>query len=138
MVVLIALFAMICWGIAPIFGKLGLSDLDPLVGLAYRTYLSTALLTGWMIRDNTFSKMAGVSLKSIIFLGIEGILATLVGDLAYYAAIKYGEISIVTLIMSCSPIISIIMAILIFDEQLTPVKFVGAGLIVIGLTLIVR
>ena len=138
MVVLIALFAMVCWGIAPIFGKLALKDLDPLVGLAYRTYLSTALLTGWLIRGKTFSKMEGISLKSIIFLGIEGLLATLVGDLAYYAAIKYGEISIVTLIMACSPIISIIMAVILFDEQVTPQKFFGAAFIVAGLILIVH
>ena len=138
MVILISLFAMVCWGIAPIFGKLGLTDLDPLAGLAYRTYLSTALLTGWVIRSNTFSKMEGVPLKTIIFLGIEGLLATLVGDLAYYAAIKYGEISTVTLIMSCSPVISIIMAVILFNEPISPPKFIGAALIVIGLTLIVR
>lgn len=138
MVILISLFAMVCWGIAPIFGKMGLTDLDPLTGLAYRTYLSAALLTGWVLRSKTFSNMEGVSLKSIIFIGIEGLLATLVGDLAYYVAIKYGEITTVTLIMSCSPVISIIMAIILFDESMTISKLIGTALIVVGLTLIVR
>lgn len=138
MITLIALFAMICWGIAPIFGKLGLVDIDPLVGLAYRTYLSTALLTGWVIRSNTFSKMQGVPLMTIIFLGIEGLLATLVGDLAYYTAIKHGQVSTVTLIMSCSPVISIIMAVLLFNETMSVSKLIGTALIVIGLTMIVR
>ncbi|NLJ40547.1 MAG: EamA family transporter [Clostridiales bacterium] len=138
MVVLIAVFAMICWGVAPIFGKMGLKDVDPIVGLAYRTYISAALLTGWMLKGNTFAKMGGVPIKTMVFLGIEGLLATLVGDLAYYAAIKYGEISTVTLIMSCSPIISIIMAVLIFNESMSIPKFIGTALIVIGLTMIMR
>lgn len=135
---MLALFAMICWGLAPVFGKLGLSKIDPLSGLIIRTYISAALLTGFIFRKGIIAPFREISLKSAIFLGIEGILATLVGDLAYYAAIKYGDVSFVTIVMSCSPIISIVTAILFLNEQITLYRLIGTILIVVGLAFIMR
>ena len=138
MVFILALFGMICWGIAPIFGKLGLSKVDPLTGLAFRTYFSGLLLTGFICKSGVFSQIKEMPPKSMFFLAIEGILATLVGDWAYYAALKYGEVSFVTLVMSCSPVISIIGSIILFNEQITLTRLLGTFLIIIGLMLVVK
>lgn len=134
----LAIFGMICWGLAPVFGKLGLSRADPLAGLALRTYLSTGLLTIIMVVSGSWIHIKDIPRQSWIYIGIEGILATLVGDLAYYAALKYGEVSFVTLIMSSSPLVSIIASSLILNEQITLTKFAGGVLILAGIALIMH
>lgn len=138
MVFLLAFFGMICWGIAPIFAKIGLSKVDPLVGLAMRTYLSAALLTIWLLPKGTLTLIKTIPLKSVIFLGIEGLFATLLGDLAYYAALKYGEVSFVTLVMSCSPIISILTAVIFLKEQISLIRLIGTAFIIFGLFLVMK
>jgi Predicted membrane protein len=138
LVFLLAIFGMICWGIAPVFGKLGLLKTDPLAGLALRTYLSTALLTFWMVFSGKLYQIREIPIKSWLYIGIEGILATLVGDFAYYAALKYGDVSFVTLVMASSPLVSMLMSVIILNEQITLTKFIGAIFILAGLLLIVK
>ena len=74
----------------------------------------------------------------MIFLGLEGLLAAFVGDLAYYFALKHGDVSLVTLIMSCSPVISLTTAVLFLNEDLTIIRLAGSFLIVIGLALVIK
>lgn len=138
LVFLLALFGMICWGLAPIFAKLGLSGVNPLAGLVLRTYISAAILTGWVLCNGTLTHVKAIPPQSWLLIGIEGILATLIGDLAYYAALKYGEVSFVTLVMSCSPLVSITTAVLFLGEQLTLTRLIGAFLIVGGIGLIMK
>ncbi len=138
MALILALFGMICWGIAPVFGKLGLSQTTPMAGLAMRTFLSASILTVWAARHGTFQQMKEIPLKAIIFLGIEGILATLVGDWAYYGALKYGEVSVVTLVLSCSPVITMLVAGVFLNEQITWLRVIGVLLAMLGLTLVMH
>lgn len=138
MVLIAALFGMLCWGIAPIFGKVGLGGSDPLAALAVRTYISAGLITTWAIRSGAMSRVSGIQPKAMIFLGLEGLLAAFVGDLAYYFALKHGDVSFVTLIMSCSPVVSLITAVLFLHEKLSAARMFGSLLIVIGLVLVVK
>lgn len=138
MVFLLALFGMICWGFAPVFAKLGLSGVNPLAGLVLRTYISAILLTVWAFCSGTFSQVRAIPHQSWVLIGIEGILATLVGDFAYYAALKHGDVSFVTLVMSCSPLVSIATAVIFLGEQLSVSRIIGAVLIVGGITLIMK
>lgn len=140
-VFLLALFGMLCWGLAPVFGKLGLSQVNPITGLLIRTYMAAGLLTIWAFVNGfgaTVSQVRTISWQTWAFIGIEGILATLVGDLAYYAALKHGEVSFVTLVMSCSPLISMLLAVIILGEQITLFRLMGAFLIIAGLVLIMK
>jgi transporter family protein len=137
MVFLLALFGMICWGIAPVFAKIGLRNVDPLAGLVLRTIFAASVVSGWVIVSGSFTKISSIPVNSWWLIGVEALLATLVGDLAYYAAIKKGDVSIVTIIMSSSPLITILCAVLFLGEQITLLRLVGAGLVVLGIILIV-
>ncbi len=44
-----ALATMICWGIAPIFGKAAMLRIDPWVGLAMRSFIITLIMLIWVI-----------------------------------------------------------------------------------------
>jgi len=133
----IAIFAMVCWGIAPVFAKVGLDNLDPLPGLIIRTLTASIFALGSMGFEGSISKMKNITFITWVFIAIEALLATFIGDLAYYAAIKKGDISVVTVIMSSSPLVTILMSIIFLGEQVTMIRIIGAGLVVVGIMLIV-
>lgn len=142
MVFWIATFGMICWGIAPVFAKIGLNKLNPLPGLIIRTFISSFFvlvflgfreLIGY---DKIFNQIVGVPAKTWILIAIEALLATLVGDLAYYAAIKRGNVSVVTVIMSSSPLVTMLVSTIFLGEQITVKRIMGAMLVIIGIRFI--
>lgn len=137
MVFLFAFVGMICWGVAPIFVKLGLANLNPIVGLAIRTTITIIILTSWMFFDGSIYKLKEISLSAFVLLAIEAILATLIGDLAYFSAIKRGAVSLVTIIMASSPLVTIICSVIFLGEQITVSRIVGAVMIIAGIILAV-
>lgn len=137
-VIILAFIGMICWGITPLFVKLGLKGIDPHIGLAIRTATTTIILTGWMLCDGSFSKLAGVSSSAVIFLIIEAVIATFIGDLAYFAAIKNGQISLVAIILSCSPLVTMLLSMIFFKEAITGTRIIGAFLIIAGIFLALK
>ena len=137
-VIISAFIGMMCWGITPLFVKLGLKNLDPHIGLAIRTATTTIILTGWMIFDGSFAKLGQVSAAALIFLIIEAFIATFVGDLAYFAAVKNGSVSLVAIILSCSPLVTMLLSVLFLHETLTSAKIVGSLLIISGIVLTLK
>lgn len=136
MVYWLAIFGMICWGIAPIFAKIGLTNANPMAALVLRTLMAAGMVTAWIGVSGSFGQVKQIPFNSWILLGIEAILATLIGDLAYYAAIKRGEVSVVTVIMASSPLVTMICAIIFLGEQITAFRVIGATFIILGIILI--
>lgn len=137
MVFALALFGMVCWGIAPIFAKIALKNVDPISGLVLRTVFAASVVIGWVVVTGSFEKVREIPPRAWIFIAIEALLATLVGDLAYYAAIKKGDVSLVTIIMSSSPLVTILCSVFFLGEQLTITRIVGAALVILGIVIIV-
>lgn len=133
----LALIGMVCWGIAPIFAKTGLRGLNPLVGLSVRTFFTAAVLLVWLIIGGYMTELKAVSQRAIILLIAEAVFAMLIGDLAYFSALKHGSASIVMLIMACSPLVTIFCSILLLHEKLTMTNIIGGCLAIIGLILII-
>lgn len=136
MVFLLAIIGMICWGIAPIFVKLGLQGINPLVGLAIRTVFTAGLISFWMIADGSITQIKNISLHTVLILALEALFATLIGDFAYFAAIKKGSVSVVTIIMSSSPLVTLLCSIIFFGEKITMMRLLGSGLIIAGIAMI--
>lgn len=136
MVYWLAIFGMICWGIAPIFAKVGLNNVNPAAGLVLRTMMAAVLVSGWVGFSGSFENLKGISFESWMLIGIEAILATVVGDLAYYAAIKKGNVAVVSIIMSTSPLVTMICASIFLGEPLTSWRIIGACYIIFGMILI--
>lgn len=137
-VIISAFIGMICWGITPLFVKLGLKGIDPHIGLAIRTATTTIILTGWMILDGSFSKLGQVPAAALVFLIIEAFIATFVGDLAYFAAIKNGSVSLVAIILSCSPLVTMLLSALFLHESITGARVAGSLLIIGGIILALK
>lgn len=136
MVFWLAIFGMICWGIAPIFAKIGLSQVNPMAGLTLRTLIAAVLVSSWVGMSGSFTQVRSIPVDSWILLAAEAILATLIGDLAYYAAIKHGQVSVVSVIMASSPLVTMLCACAFLGESLTIMRICGAALIILGIILI--
>ena len=107
---------MICWGIAPVFAKAALKDIDPTAGLVLRTIFAASVVSGWVIISGNFSKVSSIPAGTWWLIGTEALLATLVGDTAYYAALK-GDVSLVTIVMSSSPLITILCSVIFWANR---------------------
>jgi transporter family protein len=136
MVYFFAFIGMICWGASPLFAKLGLKDLSPLVGLSVRTFFTAGVIFLWMVLSGEIVALKSIPSRTALLLIVEAVLATMIGDLAYFAALKNGSASIVMIIMACSPVVTILCSVLFLHEHLTFVNLLGACLTIIGLILI--
>ena len=132
-----ALIGMVCWGIAPIFAKTGLRGLSPIVGLSVRTFFTAAVLLTWLFIGGYMTELKEISQRALLLLIAEAVFAMLIGDLAYFTALKYGSASIVMLIMACSPLVTIVCSVILLHEHLTLTNILGGCLAIIGLILII-
>ncbi|MBC7765502.1 MAG: DMT family transporter [Hyphomonadaceae bacterium] len=132
----LAIFGMICWGIAPLFAKVALTNVNPVAGLLLRTIFAATLICSWLGVKDSVIQIKSIPTNMWVLILIEAILATLVGDLAYFAAIKRGDVSMVSIIMASSPIVTLAGAAIFFGEPITYMRIVGAVFVVIGIALV--
>jgi len=132
----LAIISMFLWGMAPIFGKLGLAKTNPYIAFAIRCFVIAAIMLIVILVRGDFREFAKVDLKSFAFISLEGIFATLIGHFAYYYALKLGETSKVVPITSAFPLITVIISIIFLSEKLTIYKGSGIILIIAGVLLL--
>jgi transporter family protein len=104
--------------------------IDPWVGLAMRSFIITLIMLVWIIVQIEFSTWG--------LICSEGILASLLGHLAYFYAIKYGMISRVIPITSAFPLIALLGGLFLFSERISWDRLVGAIMIIVGIIIIRR
>lgn len=132
------LLTIIFWGIAPIFGKIGLVKVEPVVGLAIRTFVISSILLVFCLFTGKLSNFNQVTYKDVFFIGAEGIFASLLGHFAYYYALKLGDVSKVSPLLATYPVVTVFTAILFLGEKFTWNKFVGLIAIIAGVILVKR
>lgn len=132
------ILTIIFWGMAPIFGKIGLVKVEPIVGLAIRTFIISIILLAFCLFTGKFSSFNQLTFKDVIFIGAEGISASLLGHFAYYYALKLGDVSKVFPLLATYPAVTVFAAILFLGEKFTWNKFVGLITIIIGVILVKR
>ncbi|MCL4386737.1 MAG: EamA family transporter [Actinobacteria bacterium] len=132
----LAIITMIFWGAAPIFGKIGLTKINPYMALAIRSFIVSLILLIILLIRGDIRELVKVDLKSIAFIGIEGIFAALIGQFAYYYALKLGETSKIVPIASAFPLITLLIAVIFLSEKITIIKSSGILLIIAGIILL--
>jgi len=132
---LLAVITLIFWGIAPIFGKLGLAKISPMLGLAIRSFIVSIIMLILVFATGTYREFSALTLKGFSFIALEGIFASLIGHFAYYYALKLGETSNIVPITSAFPIVTVILAVTFLSEKMTLFKGGGIMLIIAGLIL---
>lgn len=128
--------AMLFWGIAPIFGKIGLGTLQPLAALTIRSVVISFILLIVVTIKGQWEFVAEVTARNTVYIALEGICAALLGQLAYYYALKLGEVGRVSPIAAAFPLVAVILGIVFLGEKITLYKMFASILIIAGIILL--
>ena len=132
-----ALLTAVIWGIVPLLEKQGLGQGSPVIGVFAR---SIGIILGFLVLGvwwSPWKALAGLSVRSVVLLALGGFLASFVGQLAFYHALRVGNVSQVTPLAGIYPLIAAILGWLLLREPMTAPRLVGVCLIVVG-TLLLR
>lgn len=136
MVILLLAVTALLWGATPILEKMGLSKVDPLVGVTIRSAIVTAGLLILTISLGKGRDLISVDGKSLLLFGASGLLAGLFGMWTYYTALKMEATSKIVPIAASYPLITALLSVVILDEGLSLPRVIGTVLIVSGLWLV--
>lgn len=116
-------------GLTAILAKCGIRKTDSNVATALRTIV--VLIFSWIMVFivGSQSGISGISARSWIFLVLSG-LATGASWLCYFRALQLGDINKVVPIDKSSVILTILLAFIILQEEITIAK--GAGVVLVG------
>jgi transporter family protein len=124
------------FGLAPIFGKLGLEGINPALALCVRSFIISGIMLVWLILNKDVSPLVDVSMTGWALIALEGICAALLGQLFYYYALKSGEASVVVPLIAVFPLFTFIIATIFLGEKISLSKVGGIACIVLGVVLL--
>ena len=132
-----AIMAAIVWGIVPILEKAGLAGIAPLSGLLIRS-LGVIIGTGILVifNNEAFRIALKAEPRTIIFLMLGGFMASIVGQMFFYNALKTGEASKVVPIAGIYPLVAFLLGIMFLGESFTLAKAAGVLFVIVGLFLL--
>lgn len=134
--VLFAILSAVFAALTFILAKIGISGVNSNLATAIRTVVVVFMAWGIVFITNAQSGIGDISRKSWLFLILSG-LATGVSWLFYYRALQMGDASKVASIDKLSVVITLILAFIFLNEQLTLKSMLGCLLIVAGSLLMI-
>jgi len=132
-VIFLLIATALLWGTTPIIEKIGLTKVDPLIGVTIRSTIVTAgllILTFLLGKGKALIESDG---KSILIFGASGVMAGILGMWTYYAVLKIGATSKVVPIAASYPLVTVLLSALILKEGITLERVIGTALIVSGI-----
>lgn len=134
--VLFAILSAVFAALTSILAKIGISGVNSNLATAIRTVVVVFMAWGIVFITNAQSGIGDISRKSWLFFILSG-LATGVSWLFYYRALQMGDASKVASIDKLSVVITLILAFIFLNEQLTLKSMLGCLLIVAGSLLMI-
>jgi transporter family protein len=77
-------------------------------------------------------RLSDISAHSWIFLGLGGVVASLLGQICFYRALKNGAVSQAVPVGASYPVLACVLGILLLGEALTLGRACGIALVVAG------
>jgi len=133
MVILLLVVTTLLWGFTPILEKIGLTKVDPVVGITIRSVVATVGLLIFTLLLGRGRALIEVDGKGFLLFGASGLLAGALGMWAYYAALKMEATSKIVPISASYPLVTALLSVLILREGVTLPRVIGTALIVIGI-----
>ena len=133
-----SLVTALIWGVVPLLEKLGLVHSQPTVGVFAR---SVGVLVGVVIFGlwwSPWKALGNLSARSFALLALGGFLASFVGQMAFYQALKSGTVSQVTPVAGAYPLVAALLGWVVLREPMTPGRLSGVALIILGVLLLRR
>lgn len=114
-----------------ILAKIGIEGVNSNLATAIRTFVVLVMAWGIVFLTNAQSGITQINRKSWIFLILSG-LATGASWLCYYKALQVGNVSKVVPIDKMSTVITLILAFIFLNENLTVKSVIGMILLTAG------
>jgi transporter family protein len=125
-----ALLAVIVWGFEAIIVRAAGDGVDPLVGTGVGCIAAGVLFAAYLgLTGRLNSDMLN---RSGLYYALAGVTSFAVGHYLYYTAIQKSGASLSASLVATYPLLTVILAWLLFGEQITLKSGVGTLLIVIG------
>ena len=135
--ILLGLTTALCWGGADLLARFATRTIGTLRTMLYMQLTGLVLLTAALHQLGGWGHLADGSGWRPWAWGIgAGVLNTL-GTLALYRSFEIGKMSIVAPISASYPALTILLSAMT-GERLTAVRFVGVGLILVGVVVVAR
>ena len=132
-----ALGAALIWGCVPLIEKFGLMKIDPYTGLIYRCLgVAVGLIVLPLWKTEAIQWPFPEKSLGMICLMMGGFLASVVGQIFFYNALKTGEASRVVPLAGAYPLVSFILGVILLGEKLTLAKLGGIGFVLMGVFLL--
>ncbi|WP_297070646.1 EamA family transporter [Thermococcus sp.] len=132
--IIYALLAALFASLVPIFGKLGLKDVNPTLATAVRAVIMAVFLVGVAFLSGS-TNGGGINGRALILITLSG-LAGALSWIFYFVAIKDGRVPAVVAIDKTSVALAIFLSWLILGSKMNAKTAVGAILIVLGAVLV--
>jgi transporter family protein len=143
----VALLTGICWGIGSFYGKRGMkqASISPQVGITIRSAIALVVLlilvfsagSTPFIGSNIVAELRWIFANELdqffLILVFEGVIAGFLGMLAYYFAIRKGELSLVMPLAFSSPLWGTVLALIWKTEEFTIQRLAGMAFILTGI-----
>lgn len=132
-----ALMTAIIWGIVPILEKMGVAKIAPLAGVFIRSCGVIIGIFVLAIFNNQALRLAfKADLRTIFLLVAGGFMASILGQIFFYNALKVGEASKVVPVAGIYPLVAFLLGVVFLGEAFTIVKVCGVVFVVLGLFLL--
>lgn len=135
--VLHAFVSMFFAGFTSVIAKHGLQGISGDLGLVVRTCFVFCFVLLFGAAFVPVQEIKAITPHNLLWLGASGV-TTALSWIYYYKAIKAGEVSTVALIDKGSVVVSLLLAVWVLNEVLTPAKLLGGACILLGLLIIAR
>lgn len=135
--ILLAVASAFFAGVTSILAKCGIRKTDSNVATAIRTGVVLIMAALMVTVVGSWGQIAALSPKTWLFLVLSG-LATGGSWLCYFRALQVGDINCVVPIDKSGTVLSILLAVILLGEPMSPVKGVGIVLIAAGTLLMIE
>ena len=128
-----ALLSAVFAALVSIFGKVGLNDLDANAATAIRAVIMALFLITVVMVQGSATKLNEVLLnrRALMFIACSGIAGAM-SWLFYFLALKHGQVQQVAPIDKLSVVMAVLLAVIIFGEEVSAAHWIGIALIAVG------
>ena len=126
------------WGIVPLMEKVGLGTGSPTAGVVARSFGIVIGLIVYSLVASPWAAVRALGWPSIVLLAAGGLLASFVGQLAFYQALKTGAVSQITPVAGTYPLVAAVLGWWLLREPITPSRIAGVVCVVVGIVLLRR
>lgn len=133
----LALVAALFWGSSTLLEKWGLRNSDPMAGVVARTTgIVLGVLIFMMVAPDVPRRYFQMDGRAKLALMGGGFMASVVAQIFFYRALKYGDVGRVASVGGAWPVFAFVLSVLIFHEPLTGGKILGVLLVTTGVILL--